>query len=60
MPKKKQPSITDTTLDDIVSSIPTGHEHEHEHEHEHDGAIELDEPVEKPPGRAAGRRPKLA
>ncbi len=47
MPKKKQPSITDTTLDDIVSSIPTGQEHEHEH----DGAIELDEPVEVDLGR---------
>ncbi|HEX9991223.1 MAG TPA: endopeptidase La [Chloroflexia bacterium] len=52
MPKKKQPSITDTTLDDIVSSIPTGNGHDHDH----DGSIDLEEPVEAPRPR---RRTKV-
>ncbi|HYP39441.1 MAG TPA: LON peptidase substrate-binding domain-containing protein, partial [Chloroflexia bacterium] len=51
MPKKKQPNITDTTLDEIVSSIPTGNGHDHDY----DGSVELDEPVEAPTPRPRRR-----
>ncbi|HKP53226.1 MAG TPA: endopeptidase La [Chloroflexia bacterium] len=47
MPPKKKPNITDSTIDDIVGSLPTGNGHDHT------DPDEFDEPIEMEPERAA-------